>query len=213
MNDAHDNAQTDREALERHGATLTHAVTAPQPLAWAIAAGHCPVLMSDTRPDMRHEGTLIGIHAGLGSRRAHASATMERWVSVMGPLDVAVPADLPTGALIGVARLVGVVRAGMISGQFQRMAGRAVSDSMPAELNARIRTWWRSGSKWGLLLAEAVLLPEPIPMRGAGGVWRIQDREMTCAELHRPSYDAELTLQPMLTAWALEQWRKARGAA
>lgn len=176
MNDAFDNARTDREALERHGATLTHAVTVPQPLAWAIAAGHCPVLMSDTRPDMRHEGKPIGIHAG----RAIPMFRPTPWPVVIG-FDRTVA--LPRGALIGVARLVGVVRAGMISGQFQRMAGRSVSDSMPAELNARIRPWWRSGWKWGLLLAEAVLLQEPIPMRGAGGLWRI----------HRP-------------------WRKARGA-
>lgn len=200
MNDAHDNAATDREALERHRDTLTHAVTVPQPLAWALAAGHCPVLMSDTRPGLEHEGKLIGIHA---HGKYFAPSALDDMEARLGRLMTAEEerAVLARGALIGVARLVGVVRAGMISGQFQRMAGRAVSDSLPAETCARIRSWWRSGSKWGLLLADAVLLPEPIPMRGAGGVWRIgagiwAGSGRGCAP----------------AALALEQWRKARSS-
>lgn len=147
---------------------LTHATTVPQPLAWAIVAGHCPVLMSDTRPDMRHEGTLIGIHAS----RTHGEAKGECWRSVPVPAS----RELVFGALIGVARLVGTIRADKYqpSWVFHRVQGRssAIVETLSYEQCQRIAPWWRSGSKWGLLLAEAVLLPEPIPMRGAGGLWR-----------------------------------------
>lgn len=148
--------------------TLTHAVTQPQPLAWALASGHCPVINSTTRPDMRHFGKLIGIHAGL-----HVPTRDELSAIATGPLRNHPGYDgemrLPRGALVGVARLVGVVRKGLLD--FQRMEGKSISGSMPTALRARIRPWWRG--PWGWLLEDAVALPEPIPMRGAGGLWRL----------------------------------------
>jgi len=182
---------------------LTHAVTQPQPLAWVIAAGHCPVIMSDTRPDMEHEGKLIGIHAAVGSRREHANTTMERWVSVMGPLDVAVPTDLPRGALVGVARLVGVL--GCIRGQHYIARGRwaAAGKHITEAMRSQVARWWRPGRRWGLVVEDAVLLPEPIPMRGAAGVWRMpEDRERVAHNGIMRASTAGLL--------ALEQWRKRR---
>jgi hypothetical protein len=185
---------------------LTHAITVPQPLAWAAAAGYCPVLMSDTRPPMEREGQVIGIHA---SKASPATIPCECGCGVYRndwpgrALRIDVPAHLAFGALIGVARLVGVVRRvhAMGPGQtpdFEALIGRSVPQSLDAATCTTLRPWWRSGSKWGLLLTDAVLLPEPIPMRGAGGVWFIPSSN--------PLAPSELAGR------ALEQWRKARGA-
>lgn len=190
--------------------TLTHATTQPQPLAWAQAAGHCPVILSDTRPELARIRELLGIHAGL------ADPAGKPWP---------IPADQPQpphlsleyGALVGVVRLVGVIRAvvggvgdGWMPGQlrvtgFEMMHGNAVGSALGREQNERIRPWWRSGTKWGLLLSEAVLLSEPIPMRGSGGVWRL-DR---IADPHLQSTDGRWW--DSAADWALGQWRKARG--
>lgn len=180
--------------------TLTHAITVPQPLAWAVAAGHCPVLISDTRPALARIEELIGIHA---SRRVS-------W-ELPGPGPHPSLAGASTsgyGILLGVARLVGVVfrprhavdRAS--TREFEIVHGRGFGSLLADETASRIRPWWRSGSKWGLLLTDAVLLPEPIPMRGAGGVW----------QLKVPGDDGVETWAPDFSEWALEQWRKARGA-
>jgi hypothetical protein len=208
MNDPHDNAQADREALERYRETLTHATTVPQPLAWACAAGHCPVIMSDTRPGMEHEGKLIGIHA---SKRWSGDDYFDAFRGTL-PDVFPPPETLTYGALIGVARLVGVVQAKAGDPiRFWHVSGRStcVGTYASEDVAARIRPWWRSDSKWGLLLTDAVLLPEPIPMRGAGGVWRIPEVPVQTFE---PVGANVLTFTRYAAPWALEQWRKARGA-
>lgn len=114
---------------------------------------------------------------------------------------------LTTGALIGVARLVGVV----VYRQFGRMTqpaffmerGRgAILDPISDDLADRIRPWWRG--PWGWLWSnepgeEPLLLPEPIPMRGQQGLWRLPTIPW--------GRDGEASVSGM---WALEQWRKAR---
>lgn len=203
MNDAHDNARADRDALERYGDTLTHAVTIHQPLAWAVAAGHCPVVPSDTRPGLEHEGKLIGIHAA----RVNPDWTRDaKTVSAV----VSIPRDLTYGALIGVAKLAGVRigRTSWGSGLVREFGRGAVTEPLSATLAEQVKPWWRSGSKWGLLLSDAVLLPEPIPMRGAGGVWRLPT-SLPWPDGHGPD---EGTTARAVAGWALEQWRKARAS-
>lgn len=185
--------------------SLTHAITVSQPLAWAAAAGYCPVLMSDTRPPMEREGQLIGIHA---SQHWISGAEMTALEPALGRKVTGADAMAAQsrGALVGVARLVGVIRADRYqpSRLFHRVKGHSslIAETLSDERCQEIAPWWRSGSKWGLLLTDAVLLPEPILMRGAGGVWRIVS----------PEPDGSQGRRPEARDWALEQWRKARGA-
>jgi hypothetical protein len=99
---------------------LAHAVTVPQPRAWAIAAGLCPVLMSDTGPDMRHEGALIGIHA---SRHRPEAADFATTAEALGErawdLD---ERKFTLGALIGVG-------SGAVAEGEGRMSERIVVES------------------------------------------------------------------------------------
>lgn len=180
--------------------TLTHATTQPQPLAWAQAAGHCPVILSDTRPDSTRIGELLGIHAG----KTYQPLDRGPWQTLPHPG----PKTFTFGALVGVVRLVGVLAMrriweGSSREVLVKFSGRSVFNILGSADELRIRPWWRSGTKWGLLLSDAVLLPEPIPMRGSGGVWRI--REATV-----PS-SLGGTWQHDVAGWALAQWRKARG--
>ncbi len=183
---------------------LTHALTIRHPFAYATAAGWKPIENKDTRPPLARIGELIGIHAGLKWARASDLPSWAKSYEMPRPDDK----RLVYGALIGVARLVGVVQRYPIKREtaegpadFGIFHGRSVSSPLNQATCARIRPWWRG--PWGWLWEEAVLLPEPIPMRGQQGVWRIP------ADL-RMSRDG--TIYPNGAAtWALEQWRKARG--
>lgn len=180
--------------------TLERAVTIHQPWAWAVAAGHKPVENRTWRPPLEAVGRLVGIHAGLRPYSADEwDEVMRAWNS-----DEDMPVEpLTVGALIGVARLVGVIslgnplKAGCL--RFWRHVGRSkcVGEYVPDELAARIRPWWRG--PWGWLFEEAVLLPEPIPMRGQQGLWRIPD------QLRQHGDEFKTAARR-----ALEQWRKAR---
>ena len=186
----------------RDPATLTHAVTLPQPLAWACC-GPCPVTCSDTRPDMARIGELIGIHASRHWIGIDEAKTLEPMLGRKVTGDE-VMAMQRRGALVGVARLRGVVREGRLphtgrTGFVLQIGRGAVTGALATEVRQRIEPWWRPGTKWGLLLDEAVALSEPIPMRGAGGLWRITGRISK-----RMQYPGDVT------AWALEQWRKGR---
>jgi hypothetical protein len=182
--------------------TLTHAVTRPQPEAWALASGHCPVINSDTRPGLEHVGKLIGIHAAQRQKPTPEIILRAQVKIAMGDPH-AQPVKFTYGALVGVARLVGVVRRlGKFYDRddggpsFGRCIGKgAVMELLSQAESKRIEPWWRG--PWGWLLEDAVALPEPIPMRGAGGLWRI------------PATDAGHGLM-LAHEWALEQWRKGR---
>lgn len=181
--------------------TLTHALTIHQPYAWAVAAGHKPVENRTWRPPLEAVGKLIGIHAGLTMDPVEG----ECWRSVPVPG----PNTLVYGALIGVARLVGVIRADRYqpSWVFHRVQGRssAIAETLSYERCQQIAPWWRG--PWGWLLEEAVLLSEPIPMRGQQGLWKLP----TMLDFNRgPPIAGGMAIIMDPRAVALEQWRKAR---
>lgn len=186
--------------------TLTHALTIHQPYAWAVAAGHKPVENRTWRPPLEAVGKLIGIHAGLANIRKSTEAVAYWPKEAPFPFVPGGP-TLTYGALIGVARLVGIVaRKGPWDSRAERslafVHGKgSIYTSLPTRLAERIRPWWRG--PWGWLLEEAVLLPEPIPMRGQQGLWRIP-AEMFLMVSGRPAQQFDPR------TWALEQWRKAR---
>jgi hypothetical protein len=174
--------------------TLTHALTIRHPFAYATAAGWKPIENKDVRPSLARIGELIGIHAGLQWARASDLPSWAKGVEMPRPDDK----RLVYGALIGVARLVGVVREVKCAAGvgYEVMRGRSVGEAVPLATRDRIRPWWRG--PWGWLWEEPLLLPEPIPMRGQQGVWRIGG-------------ESSVMFGGSLAACrALEQWRKAR---
>lgn len=192
---------------------LTHALTIHQPWAWAVAADHKPVENRTRRPPLEAVGKLIGIHAGLANIRKSTEAVAYWPKEAPFPFVPGGP-TLTYGALIGVARLVGVARRipeerrESFDPEFYLTMGRAGAIHVPMQksLADRIRPWWRG--PWGWLLEEAVLLPEPIPMRGQQGLWRIPEMVREPAGWRRIGVDGDG--QGAAAQWALEQWRKAR---
>lgn len=182
--------------------TLERAVTIHQPWAWAVAVGHKPVENRTWRPPLEAVGKLIGIHAGrqpIMELDAEFAAAMRATAPHVQRLT---PRECTLGALIGVARLVGVVRRHPVTARMHFLFTRSdLGEAVPEDLAARIRPWWRG--PWGWLLDEAVLLPEPIPMRGQQGLWRIPTKALYGPD-EGPLHDRDPR------AWALEQWRKAR---
>lgn len=169
---------------------LTHAYTVRQPFAYATAVGWKLIENKTERPPLALIGKLVGIHAGLQWAR---ESDLPSWPLTLHSMPRPDNPGLIYGALIGVARLVGVVH--VRAGLYRVMRGNSVDVTLVDQtLVARIRPWWRG--PWGWLLEEAVLLPEPIPMRGQQGLWRITGG----------TSDGN----GMNATWALEQWRKAR---
>lgn len=199
--------------------TLEFAITVRQPWAWALAAGHKPVENRTWRPGLEHVGRLIGIHAGQHAPDNHEAADVWRALPP-GAVRGDAP-ELVRGALIGVARLVGVVRqTPWVHGEpdgcptrahvYTLMQGQSVGTELPKAAALRIEPWWRG--PWGWLFGEVMLLPEPIPMRGQQGLWRIPT---VAAWVTNYDEDGRFQIdERKLTAsdLALEQWRKARDA-
>jgi hypothetical protein len=117
---------------------IDRALTVRQPWAWAIAAGLKALENRSWRPPAELLGQRIAIHAGTGPDREG-----ERWCAAHG---IEVPAELPRGELVAVARIVGVVEE---------------SDDL----------WWRGPLAWRL--ADVRPVPRGIRLRGALGLWRL----------------------------------------
>lgn len=185
--------------------TLTHAWTARQPFAYTLAAGWKPIENKTERPPLHLIGKLVGIHAGLQWCRPE---DMPCWPAHLHPMPAQDDPRLTFGALIGVAGLVGVVRVGRTPwghGLVREVGRGAVVEPLPVALADRIRPWWRG--PWGWLFEEAVLLPEPIPMKGQQGLWRLPEE---VRDGRRWGTDGDGN--GAVAQRALEQWHKARGA-
>lgn len=183
--------------------TLTHARTLQQPIAWAVASGHCPIINSPTRPPLEAVGKLIGIHAGRQQTQADPSDPMADWARAQPDY------RLHLGALIGVARLVGVLH--VRDGLYRVMRGNSVDVTLVDQtLVARIRPWWRGPYGWLWSNEpgdEPLLLQEPVPMRGQQGLWRIDTAVVQpCCQ----AAGCRAHVAVSAASWALEQWRKAR---
>lgn len=124
------------------------ALTVQQPFASAIIAGPKRV---ENRPwaPTRPLPMWIAIHAGVGSFHL-LPADFDSWLDRIWPGRQGVP--LPRGVFLGVARVDRVVR------------GRDMHQDP-----------WYLGSPKCWILGAVRALPEPIPCKGAQGLWRVPD--------------------------------------
>ncbi len=136
------------------------ALTLWQPMAWAISDFTKRI---ENRPWKPWAGvTHIAIHAGAKYHRAHAEQIHEAF-------GVEVPRELPHGALVAVARLVGYIH---------------VDDGpMLTQLAGLETDPWFSGP-YGWVLADVTKLPEPIACKGALGLWKLPPKILTAVEQH-----------------------------
>jgi len=129
------------------------ALTIWQPWAWLIANGHKLVENREWPPPPGVLGQTIAIHAGL------KRIPIGDWYSIQGALEIdrgiILPPreSVPFGAIVATARLAAIIR----------NAGELSDDQ---------RYWFNGPVGWVLENVRAI---EPIPVKGAQGLWRVDD--------------------------------------
>lgn len=134
------------------------ALTIRQPYAWAIAAGMKPV--ENRTWNTYHEGPLA-IHAAAGvGAKWEFEAAVARVADLMGYRDATVLAGCQVrGAVVAVARLADVCSAA----RYRPWSVRDACDCGP----------WAVGEHRHFKLAHVRPLPEPVPVIGSLGLWRL----------------------------------------
>ena len=109
-------------------------ISVRQPWAWLLVAGHKDIENRTWRTSYR--GPLL-IHASLGADPENFMPKQREWLEFAG---IAIPEDLPRGAIVGAVTLAGVVEAhGTTSPWFEGPYGFLVTD--PVEFAEPIQ--WR----------------------------------------------------------------------
>lgn len=163
------------------------ALTLWQPWAWAMAHAGKAIENRTWKPPRSACGRMIAIHAGktcddraiVEIAEEFGVATIDWNPSPATVLDMRVNAANPrrvgllnTGAVVAVGWLAGWVK-------FEGSTPESVLDLPPGyPLDARevIRRVWGGGwyqGPYGWVVLNRVALPDPVPCRGAQGLWRL----------------------------------------
>lgn len=127
------------------------ALTLTQPWATLVALGHKRV---ETRSWRHHFLGTIAIHAAKGfPKQAREFAEMEHSIG-------RIPGPIPLSAIVAVARLAGY-------GQTEEV------EPTVSGLERHLGDF--SWGRWAWFLEDVRALPEPIPCRGALGLWTVPD--------------------------------------
>ena len=119
-------------------------ISIQQPWAWLIVSGQGKDLENRSRWNYRHRGRVL-IHAG--KRRDDDTSRFKAPRDYIASLGIEIPANLPTGAIVGEATITGVV----------------------TESNSP----WFEGPT-GITLADPIAYADPIPYRGQLGIFQAQ---------------------------------------
>lgn len=135
------------------------ALTVWQPWAWAIVAGHKPIENRTWGPfeSMIRDRAWIGIHAGARPKTRNGIGDMRATLEALPidrPPDPPAFDDLAFGAMVGMARIVGL------------------RDTIPPA-DSPARPWWLGPLAWEL--ADPIMLPRPVPVRGFPKLWVIPE--------------------------------------
>lgn len=124
-------------------------LTLTQPWATLVALGHKRI---ETRSWSTSFRGLVAIHAAKGfPGYAREFAQVERALG-------RIPARIPRGGIVAVARLVDVMRTEEVASRISGLE-RHLGDYTPG--------------RFAWILEEVRALPEPIPCRGALGLWHV----------------------------------------
>ena len=122
---------------------MMETISIQQPWAWLIL-NHGKDVENRSRWHYKHRGR-VRIHAG--KRRDSDTSRFKAQRDYIASLGIEIPANLPTGAIVGEATITGTV---------------TESDSP-----------WFEGPT-GITLAEPVAYPAPVPYRGQLGIFQTQ---------------------------------------
>lgn len=154
------------------------ALTLIQPWAWAVCHAGKRVENRTWRPPPSVLGQRIAIHAG-----KKYDADDAEWIAEEHGIEV--PQTVPLGAIVAMARVLRAFEAG--------------PDGPPITERARDPRGWAFGP-WCWVLADVVVLPQPVPCRGAQGLWDV------------PA-DVERAIEQQMKAWAEREMDAATALA
>lgn len=138
------------------GRSLVRGLSLTQPYASAIVLG---VKSIETRSFRTNYRGLVAIHASARMPRSGKDMVDADGIGGLIPIRWE---DLPTGAIIGVARLYDCVPTARLVGVIAEHATeRQLGDYSPG--------------RWAWLLHEVVRLPTPIPYKGMLGLWSVEE--------------------------------------
>lgn len=167
------------------------AVTLTQPYASLIAYGEKRLETRTWKPDARHEGTAIAIHAAkslapVGGRPGLAqlclsqpftSAIAEhndgfrRWISERGDLRQ----HFPFGAIVAEAIFEKAVPGEHAARRLLEHAAGATSELSVRYVKRELAFGGFAAGRWAWVLREVYALPEPIICRGGRGLWAVPE--------------------------------------
>lgn len=149
------------------------ALTLWRPWSDAIVRGPKRIENRTWAPPAAIMGRFIAIHAGRKFDDGGGCDLMAMGSGWTGPLE---PKDSPEG-IVGIARIIGALATGRDAarGIPGEVTGYFPTTNPPDELLARIRRmvddrWWIGPVGW---LLDDVLAIEPVPCRGAQGLWTV----------------------------------------
>ena len=135
------------------------ALSVRQPWCWAILHAGKRIENRDWRTSFR--GRVL-LHASKGCTREEYEDSADFIRDAEPGLVVPLLAELPRGALVGAMTITGCVEVHI----------DALGDAVPSAAIPVPQLRWACGP-YGLLLADMVALPRPVPCKGALGFWRV----------------------------------------
>lgn len=144
---------------------MLKALSLTQPWASLVALG---IKQVETRSWATQHRGWIAIHASKGFPKWAVETCFED--EFCAPLKAAgfeKPGGLPTGAIIGVVRIIGYLPT-------SRITIGETTDYSAGTISKLEELYGDYGeNRYGLFLADAVALPEPIPCKGALSLWQV----------------------------------------
>jgi hypothetical protein len=128
------------------------ALTLKQPWAWAVAHAGKDVENRTWRPPSSIIGQCIAIHAGMEFDKEAASHR--------GIRNSTLPDEFEHGAIVAVSRIL----------TYQHETGFPRG---PGRFPKSDRAYWWFTGPYGWWLTRTITLPEPIPCKGAQGLWDV----------------------------------------
>lgn len=146
------------EVSEIRGLSLT------RPWPMAFIRGPVQLQKRVENRDWKPPAALVGCHVALHSAKSWDESAREFIADVLG-IEIPGRKDFPHSQIIAVCRLSGFVA--------DLTARASLRDPTPDTLSAEQQGWYFGPYGW--TLEDLVELPEPVPCKGALGLWRLPD--------------------------------------
>jgi hypothetical protein len=154
------------------------AITVRQPRATCIAEGWCQVEGRSEPFDPQLVGAYVAIHASRDCNAAIYQRLLNEGRAYGIPARaMPAPEEIPLGAVVAVARVLGAVQVEAGSDFYENKVTRRIGDIPQRRIDRLRRDRWIEARRWVWVLDEATKLKVPIPAIGYPKVWHLHPQE------------------------------------